>query len=319
VPDIESPATLSPAPSQASFTLLLHQGARVSLLSASDLRNKARLQSLTLSQAHAWLLAVPCKPSLQLKPVEFRQDTRYCLGIADHNEEQVGPVCRKCKRSQDPQDAGFVYGDHSTQCHGGGSLHRRHDRLKVVLYAALRSGGYSPQLEPPHLIPGRLTRPEDLRPVGDNGLGVAYDLTVVSPLLGHTLASTARTPGHAVTAAEQRKASLYTSVCDAVDIRFIPLAQETFGGMSGMASPRFASLRTAKRTALEHPALCAGTPCSVHFQLPPKGASLGILLTGPVDSPKMPPFCPVDQASVPFRVSSCFKDLSILCFRLNKK
>jgi hypothetical protein len=39
-------------------------------------------------------------------------------------------------------------------CH---TLHRRHDRLKVVLYAALRSCGYSPQLEPPHLIPGRLT------------------------------------------------------------------------------------------------------------------------------------------------------------------
>jgi hypothetical protein len=95
----------------------------------------------TLSQVHALLLAVTYKPSLQLKPAEFRQATRYRLGIADHNEEQVGPVCRKCRPAQDPQDAGFVYGDHSTQCHGAGSLHRRHDRLKVVLYAALRSGG----------------------------------------------------------------------------------------------------------------------------------------------------------------------------------
>jgi hypothetical protein len=116
-------------------------------------------------------------------------------------------------------------------------LHRRHDRLKGVLYAALRSGGYSPLLEPPHLIPVRLTRLGDVYvPVGDNGLGVAYDVTVVSPLLVPTLASTARTPGHAVTPAEQRKASLYTSVCAAVDIRFIPLAQETFGGWSDTAS-----------------------------------------------------------------------------------
>jgi hypothetical protein len=60
-PEVESPPALPPAPSQASLTLPLHQGARVSLLSASDLRNKARLQSLTLSQAHAWLLAVPYK------------------------------------------------------------------------------------------------------------------------------------------------------------------------------------------------------------------------------------------------------------------
>jgi hypothetical protein len=97
-----------------------------------------------------------------------------------------------------------VYLDYSTQCRGGGSLHRRHNRLKVILYAALLSGSYRPQLEPPHLIPGRLTRPGDFYvPVGDNGLGVGYDVNVASSLLGLTLTSTARTPGHAVTAAEQ--------------------------------------------------------------------------------------------------------------------
>jgi hypothetical protein len=86
-PEVESPPSLPPARSQASLTLPLHQGARVSLISASDLRNKARLQSLTLSQALAWLLAIPYKPSLQLNPAEFRQAIRYRLGIADHNEE----------------------------------------------------------------------------------------------------------------------------------------------------------------------------------------------------------------------------------------
>jgi hypothetical protein len=97
VPEIETPPTLPPASSQASLTLPLHQGARVALLAASDLPHKARLQSLTLSQAHVWLLAVPYKPSLQLKPTEFRQATRCRLGIADDNEEQVGPVCLKCR------------------------------------------------------------------------------------------------------------------------------------------------------------------------------------------------------------------------------
>jgi hypothetical protein len=58
-PEVESPPTLPPTPSQARLTLPLHQGAWVSLLSSSDFRNKAHLQSLTLSQAHAWLLAVP--------------------------------------------------------------------------------------------------------------------------------------------------------------------------------------------------------------------------------------------------------------------
>jgi hypothetical protein len=117
-------------------------------------------------------------------------------------------------------------------------LYRRHDRLKVFLYESLRSGDCSPQLEQPHITPGRLTRPGDICvPVGDNGLGVAYAVTVISPLLGPILASTARTSsGHAVSAAEQRKPSLHTSVCAAVDIRFVPLAQETFGLWSGMAS-----------------------------------------------------------------------------------
>jgi hypothetical protein len=150
-----------------------------------------------------------------------------------------------------------VYGDHSTQCHSGVSLHRRHYCLNVVLYAGFRSGGYSPQLEPSHLIPGCLTRPGDVYvPVGDNGLGVAYDVTVVSPLLGPTLASTARAPGHALTAAKQHKASLYISVCAAVDSRFIPLAQETFGGWSGVASHQIFLIadRQADRT---------GAPCSL--------------------------------------------------------
>jgi hypothetical protein len=33
---------------------------------------------------------------------------------------------------------------HATQFRGGGTLHIRHNRLKVVYSAALRSGGYSP-------------------------------------------------------------------------------------------------------------------------------------------------------------------------------
>jgi hypothetical protein len=78
----------------------------------------------------------------------------------------------------------------------------------------------------------------------------------------------------------------------------------------------FSSLRTAKRTAPEHPVLGAGTLCSVHFQLPPRGASLGTISTGPVDSPNMPFFCPPVPASLPLRVPSCFKDLCILYFRL---
>jgi hypothetical protein len=47
---------------QSTLTLALHSRARATLLASADLRNNARLLSLTLPQAHSWLLAVPYKP-----------------------------------------------------------------------------------------------------------------------------------------------------------------------------------------------------------------------------------------------------------------
>jgi hypothetical protein len=48
---------------QSTLTLALHSRARATLLPGADLRNNARLLSLTLAQAHSWLLAVPYKPT----------------------------------------------------------------------------------------------------------------------------------------------------------------------------------------------------------------------------------------------------------------
>jgi hypothetical protein len=79
----------------------------------------------------------------------------------------------------------------------------------------------------------------------------------------------------------------------------------------------FPSLRTVKRTALEHPALCARTPCSVHFQLPPGGAKLGTSLTGPVDSQSMPLMLPPLSELISFSTYPLASEtyLCILCFR----
>jgi hypothetical protein len=56
---------------QSTLTLVLHSSARATLLAGTDLRNNPRLLSLTLSQAHSWLPAVPYKPTLQLSPNEL--------------------------------------------------------------------------------------------------------------------------------------------------------------------------------------------------------------------------------------------------------
>jgi hypothetical protein len=229
---------------QSTLTLALHSRARATLLTGSELRNKARLLSLTLPQAHSWLLAVPLKSTLQLSPKEFCQAARYRLGVSDHNH-QCNLRCRQCDKVQSPRDQGLPFGDHSTQCYDGGSIHRRQNRLKNIPYHTLRVAGYSPQMETAHLIPGSLIRPGDVYvPVGDDDMAVAYDVTVVSPVVESSLPSSARSVGFAAEAAERRKAVHYANNCASQGIHFIPLAQEAQGGWGYSAS-----LRIAKRTA----------------------------------------------------------------------
>jgi hypothetical protein len=65
-----------------------------------------------------------------------------------------------------------------------------------IQHKELAQGGrYSPQAETAHLIPGRI-RPGDVYvPVGDDGMAVAYDVTVGSPVVESSLSSSARSIG----------------------------------------------------------------------------------------------------------------------------
>jgi hypothetical protein len=135
------------------------------------------------------MVTVPYKPTLKLSPNEFRQAARYRLGVSDHNH-QGNLRCRQFDKVQNPRDQGLSYGDHSTQCHGGGSIHRHHNRLKNILYHTLEEAGYSPQMETAHLIPGSLIRPGGVYvSVCDDGMAVAFDVTVVSPVVESSLSS----------------------------------------------------------------------------------------------------------------------------------
>jgi hypothetical protein len=88
-----------------------------------------------------------------------------------------------------------------------------------------------PNLPQPTIL-GSLIRPEDVcLPVGDDGMAVAYDVTVVSPVEELSLSSSARSVGSAADAAERRKAVYYANNCASQRIHFIPLAQ-TLGGWS---------------------------------------------------------------------------------------
>jgi hypothetical protein len=142
---------------------------------------------------------------------------------------------------------------------GGGSLHRGHNRLKNILYHTLKSAGCGPQMETAHLIAGSLIRPGDVYiPVYDNGMEVAYDVTVVSPVVESSTSSSARSVGFAADTAERRKAVRYANNCASQSgIQFIPLAQETLGGWSTQAGKTLSLLadRIADRKGLQR-AIC---------------------------------------------------------------
>jgi hypothetical protein len=146
---------------------------------------------------------------------------------------------------------------------------------------------------------------------------VAYDVTVVSPLLRPILTSTARTPGHAVIASEQRKASLYTSVCPAVDIHFVLLAQKTCGGWSRVASHQIFLIadRQSDRTRVPR-SFCRNALFRAISVATQRSISRGIIDRS--ESPNMPLFYHPVPASVTLRVPSCLKDLTTMSFRLNK-
>jgi hypothetical protein len=66
--------------------------------------------------------------------------------------------------------------------------------------------------------------------VGDGSTAVAYDVTVVSPVVESSLSSSARSVGFAAYTTERRKAVHCAINCASQGIHFIPLGQETLGG-----------------------------------------------------------------------------------------
>ena len=118
----------------------------------TQLRDKTRLASLSLSHSGDWLGVVPCAAlGLQLRPAKFRVAILYGLGMPIFESE--GP-CVACGRSSD------IYADHAVSCASQGERISRHNHLRDALFAAAQSA---------HLGPSREDRA--LLPIGLQGLG----------------------------------------------------------------------------------------------------------------------------------------------------
>ena len=114
-----------------------------------------------------------------------------------------------------------------------------------TIMAACSSAILSPVCEQKHLLPENNSRPGNVYlPSFIAGQPAVLDVTITSPLQASLISDEARTCGFALTLAEDRKVAHYYQTCGDMCIFFIPLALETFGGLSET------TLKTLKRIAL---------------------------------------------------------------------
>ena len=203
-----------------------------------EVREKARLGSLSLPHSGDWLNCPPLKAlGLHLRSAEFVLAAKYRLGLPIFDQE--GP-CPACLRNSD------VYGDHALCCGVGGERISRHNALRDAIFDTAAQAGLAPTKEGRFLLPGADRRPADvLLPHWAGGQDGALDVTVVHPFQDATLVRAATEPGFALTFAHERKVRGAEEDCRRQGIAFIPLVAESMGGWHVSAEREIKKLGSA--------------------------------------------------------------------------
>ena len=204
----------------------------------NEIREKARLGSLSLPHSGDWLNCAPLVAlGLHLRPTEFVLAAKYRLGLAIFDKE--GP-CPACLRSSD------VFGDHALCCGVGGERISRHNALRDAIFDTAAHAGLAPIKEGRFLLPGADRRPADVfLPHWSGGRDGALDVTVVHPFQEATLARAATEPGFALTFAHERKVRGAEEECRRQGIAFLPLVAESMGGWHASAEKEVKKLGSA--------------------------------------------------------------------------
>ena len=103
-------------------------------------RESARLLSLSVRHAGAWLSAPPIPAlGLHMAPNEFRISAKYRLGVPVYDAKRKCPFCK----------AGVldIYGDHAIACQGRGDSIARQDPIRDKIVSACSSANLSPVVE----------------------------------------------------------------------------------------------------------------------------------------------------------------------------
>ena len=210
---------------QNSLSKLVDSHSLSSLLASADLRDCARLHSLNLPHAGAFLDAIP-SPSLNLHLDSriFGKALSYRLGLP--LMPSIPCPSDKCDKQLDDK------GDHAMHCrddHGirGG----RHDRIRDQVFQEAQRAGFNPKKEMPALIPGSQSRPADVFvEQWIDGKRVAFDVSVISPTQDACIDRAATIPATAIEMRKSEKIRKHFENCRASGLHFEPLVVETFGG-----------------------------------------------------------------------------------------
>ena len=217
-----------------------------------NVREKARLASLGLHYAGAWLTVVPTPAlGLHLQPIQFVFSVKYRLGCQVYDDDGPCPACHQ---------ASDKYGDHALCCGFWGERITRHNDIRDHIFKMASSAVLNPVKEGRFLLPGNDRRPADvLLPNWAAGLDAALDVTVVNPLQQATVDEAAATPGHSLSFAFERKMRGAADDCERQGVSFIPLAFESLGGWHKVAVREVKKIAQAmaRQTGREESEICS--------------------------------------------------------------
>jgi len=191
------------------------------LLDASSVRDKARLNTLASAHASAWLWAIPNSHlGLTMQRHEFLTALRYWLGIKFYAIDRVRCSCGAVIDS---------FGDHLLGCSCGPLRIGRHDALRDILFHALLQD--CSQVRREQRVTGdSQTRPGDIfHPDFSDGRPGYFDITVRQSLMPCFIARAAVTAGAAAVAGEQAKDHQHLARVEDAGARFFPLVVESLG------------------------------------------------------------------------------------------
>ncbi|CAG9817216.1 unnamed protein product [Phaedon cochleariae] len=188
------------------------------IISSASVRDKARLQAVSLKESGSWLNAFPI-PSLG----DFLDDN--CLRISVALRLDAALCCSyKCICGTGVD----VYGHHGLSCNKSSGRYMRHSAINDVIKRALISGNVQSILEPPELCRDDGERPDGMSLIPwKRGKALILDVTCVDFLADSNIVSSIKAAGTPEYEAEKIKCGKYKCLKD--KFIFIPLGFETFG------------------------------------------------------------------------------------------